>query len=163
MCVGLASRAHACCHAAESPCYCHAAATNACSGTSNIVFSNGLLGACGLMPGQHMHARPCTCGLHAQPCASRAAPPACLLPASPGAPPDPWSAFGVLHNVSDSVVAVLIPDGAHHSDLMYSTPQDSSALRGARDIIMAHVARWVQQAAVRKQQRPAAAAGTSAV
>lgn len=47
-----------------------------CRGTSNIVFSNGLL--------------------------------------------DPWSVFGVLHDVSDSVVAITIPDGAHHLDLMYS-------------------------------------------
>lgn len=30
---------------------------------------------------------------------------------------DPWSVFGVTADVSDSVVAVLIPDGAHHLDL----------------------------------------------
>lgn len=66
---------------------------------------------------------------------------------------DPWSVFGVTTDVSDSVVAVLIPDGAHHLDLMYATPQDSEDLKVARQTIMAHVARWVRQAA------PAAAGG----
>jgi lysosomal Pro-X carboxypeptidase len=58
---------------------------------------------------------------------------------------DPWSVFGVTADVSDSVVAVLIPDGAHHLDLMYSTPTDSDDLKAARQTIMAHVARWVGQ------------------
>lgn len=32
---------------------------------------------------------------------------------------DPWSVFGQLEDVSDSVVAVIIPEGAHHLDLMF--------------------------------------------
>lgn len=78
----------------------------ACRGTSNIVFSNGLL--------------------------------------------DPWSAFGVLSDVSDSVVAVLIPDGAHHSDLMYSRPDDSAGLAAARQAIMGHVKQWISQYAMQQ-------------
>ncbi|KAF6259247.1 serine carboxypeptidase S28-domain-containing protein [Scenedesmus sp. NREL 46B-D3] len=57
---------------------------------------------------------------------------------------DPWSAFGVMADVSDSVVAVRIPDGAHHSDLMYARPDDSAALTEARATIMQHVRRWVE-------------------
>jgi lysosomal Pro-X carboxypeptidase len=56
---------------------------------------------------------------------------------------DPWSVFGVLADVSDSVVAVNIPDGAHHLDLMYSRADDSAALRAARAAIMRHVEAWV--------------------
>jgi lysosomal Pro-X carboxypeptidase len=57
---------------------------------------------------------------------------------------DPWSVFGVTEDVSDSVVAVIVPDGAHHLDLMYSRPDDSQELTAARQTIMQHVARWVQ-------------------
>jgi lysosomal Pro-X carboxypeptidase len=57
---------------------------------------------------------------------------------------DPWSVFGVMEDVSDSVVAVIIPDGAHHLDLMYSRPDDSQELTAARQTIMQHVAKWVQ-------------------
>ncbi len=32
---------------------------------------------------------------------------------------DPWSAGGVLANISETVVSVLIPNGAHHLDLMF--------------------------------------------
>ena len=30
---------------------------------------------------------------------------------------DPWSSGGVLWNISDSLVAVIIPEGAHHLDV----------------------------------------------
>lgn len=70
-------------------------------GTSNIVFSNGLL--------------------------------------------DPWSVFGVLEDVSDSVVAVIIPEGAHHLDLMYSRTDDSQELTRTRATILQHVDRWVRE------------------
>ena len=36
---------------------------------------------------------------------------------------DPWSSGGVPENVStDSVISILIADGAHHSDLFFSDP-----------------------------------------
>jgi lysosomal Pro-X carboxypeptidase len=57
---------------------------------------------------------------------------------------DPWSVFGVLEDVSDTVVAVIIPDGAHHLDLMYSRPDDSNELRAARQTIMRHVLQWIE-------------------
>ena len=33
---------------------------------------------------------------------------------------DPWHGFGVLEDVSESVVAVVIPEGAHHLDVSTS-------------------------------------------
>ncbi|GIL95215.1 hypothetical protein Vretimale_1298, partial [Volvox reticuliferus] len=58
---------------------------------------------------------------------------------------DPWSAYGVLQNVSNSVVAVIIPEGAHHLDLMYSSPADPPSVQAARQVEMRHVRRWTDQ------------------
>ena len=37
---------------------------------------------------------------------------------------DPWHGGGVLQNISDTLLAVLIPNGAHHIDLMFTSPED---------------------------------------
>ncbi len=55
------------------------------------------------------------------------------------------AAGGVLEDVSDSVVAVTIPQGAHHLDLMFSHPSDSASLRAARQLEMRNVRRWIRQ------------------
>ncbi|GBG00380.1 lysosomal Pro-X carboxypeptidase [Raphidocelis subcapitata] len=63
---------------------------------------------------------------------------------------DPWSAFGVLERppgADDSVAVVIIPDGGHHVDLMFSHPEDSDSIRSARGEILDHVRRWVGGAA----------------
>ena len=56
---------------------------------------------------------------------------------------------GVLANLSDSVVAVLIPEGAHHLDLMFSHPLDPPSVTAARAAQRAHMRAWVDQAARR--------------
>jgi len=45
---------------------------------------------------------------------------------------DPWSAYGVKENLTDSLVAVIIEDGAHHLDLMFSNPNDPQSVIEAR-------------------------------
>ncbi|GLI61179.1 hypothetical protein VaNZ11_003469 [Volvox africanus] len=67
---------------------------------------------------------------------------------------DPWSVYGVLHNVSNSVVAIIIPEGAHHLDLMYANPADPPSVRAARQVEMRHVRRWIDQFYEMRQKRP---------
>ncbi|XP_021400710.2 lysosomal Pro-X carboxypeptidase isoform X2 [Lonchura striata] len=45
---------------------------------------------------------------------------------------DPWSAGGVTQNISNSLVAVVIPDGAHHLDLRSRNPLDPKSVQQAR-------------------------------
>ncbi len=61
---------------------------------------------------------------------------------------DPWHNGGVLEDISPTVVAVKIPNGAHHIDLMFSDPADAAYpdIKAARDAERQHIARWVAEA-----------------
>ena len=65
---------------------------------------------------------------------------------------DPWSSGGVLSaaNLSDSVAAVIIPEGAHHLDLMFSNPQDPASVTHARQVELQHIQKWIDQANARQ-------------
>lgn len=52
---------------------------------------------------------------------------------------DPWSVFGQLEDVSDSVVAVIIPEGAHHLDLMFRWGEQGSKEARKRTMLGWHV------------------------
>ena len=73
---------------------------------------------------------------------------------------DPWRGGGVTRNVSDSLVAIVIPEVGHHMDLMFSDPRDPPAVKAARELERAHMRRWVSEAARRAQrantERPSA-------
>jgi len=62
---------------------------------------------------------------------------------------DPWHPGGVLENISDTVVAVVIPNGAHHIDLMFSDPEDAAYpdIGHARAVEVVHMRKWVGQPA----------------
>mmetsp|Transcript_8280 Transcript_8280/g.34770 ORF Transcript_8280/g.34770 Transcript_8280/m.34770 type:complete len:540 (+) Transcript_8280:65-1684(+) len=70
---------------------------------------------------------------------------------------DPWSGYGVRHDINESVVAVLIPAGAHHLDLMWSTSVDPEGVKTARDLERSHMLKWVNQKAERMARRKAMA------
>uniref|UniRef100_A0A8C8U9J4 Lysosomal Pro-X carboxypeptidase n=1 Tax=Peromyscus maniculatus bairdii TaxID=230844 RepID=A0A8C8U9J4_PERMB len=56
---------------------------------------------------------------------------------------DPWSGGGVTEDLSDTLVAVNIPDGAHHLDLRPSTETDPPSLQLARSVELRHMKQWV--------------------
>lgn len=59
---------------------------------------------------------------------------------------DPWSAGGVTHNISESLVSIMIPDGAHHLDLRYSNALDPPTVREARALELKYFKEWIRQA-----------------
>ena len=67
---------------------------------------------------------------------------------------DPWSSGGVTpdkrpRGTPSSVAAVVISEGAHHLDLMFSQPDDPPSVVAARKAEVAHMHKWVEQAYAR--------------
>ena len=58
---------------------------------------------------------------------------------------DPWSGGGVLQSISDTLVAVVIPDGAHHLDLRAATPEDPPDVTEARILEESYIRKWSSQ------------------
>lgn len=59
---------------------------------------------------------------------------------------DPWSAGGVTQNITDSLVAVVIPDGAHHLDLRSHNPLDPKSVQQARALEICYMKQWIEEA-----------------
>ncbi|RMC07464.1 hypothetical protein DUI87_16936 [Hirundo rustica rustica] len=59
---------------------------------------------------------------------------------------DPWSAGGVTQNITDSLVAVVIPDGAHHLDLRGRNPLDPKSVQQARAMEVCLMKEWIEKA-----------------
>ncbi|XP_056139643.1 lysosomal Pro-X carboxypeptidase isoform X2 [Lampris incognitus] len=59
---------------------------------------------------------------------------------------DPWSSGGVTRNISDSLVAIMIPEGAHHLDLRYNNANDPPSVRTARALELMYFKKWIMQA-----------------
>ncbi|KAG5879017.1 hypothetical protein JTB14_009658 [Gonioctena quinquepunctata] len=58
---------------------------------------------------------------------------------------DPWSTGGVLKNISSHVLAVIIPDGAHHYDLRGANPKDTWSVIAARQFHVQHIHKWLDK------------------
>ena len=59
---------------------------------------------------------------------------------------DPWSAGGVTYNISDTLVALIIPDGAHHLDLRAATAFDPPDVVAVRATEVKLIGNWIQEA-----------------
>lgn len=60
---------------------------------------------------------------------------------------DPWRSGGVLADLSPSLQAIEVIQGAHHLDLFFSNPQDTPSVRAARQVELLAIKRWVAAAA----------------
>ncbi|CAL4995441.1 unnamed protein product [Urochloa decumbens] len=58
---------------------------------------------------------------------------------------DPWSTGGVLKSISDSIIALVEPKGAHHVDLRFSSKDDPDWLKQVRAKETRIIARWLKQ------------------
>ena len=57
---------------------------------------------------------------------------------------DPWRGGGVAVN-SSGISSIVIGQCGHHCDLMFSTPDDTAAIRDARRFEMEQVRKWIQE------------------
>ncbi|KAK2846694.1 hypothetical protein Q5P01_009693 [Channa striata] len=60
---------------------------------------------------------------------------------------DPWSSGGVNYNITESLVCIMIPEGAHHLDLRYSNARDPPSVRAARALEVKYFQQWIKQVA----------------
>ena len=58
---------------------------------------------------------------------------------------DPWSSAGVLQNLSDTLLAVIIDLGGHHLDLFFPTKNDPESVIKAREIEEQEIRKWIGQ------------------
>ena len=56
---------------------------------------------------------------------------------------DPWSSGGILKSQVGGVVAIIIPEGAHHLDLRGSNPADPVSVIQARKQERAFINKWI--------------------
>jgi hypothetical protein len=52
-----------------------------------------------------------------------------------------------MQNVSGSISAVVIPEGAHHLDLFFANREDPESVRSARHVQQAKMQEWIQHKA----------------
>ncbi|XP_024072233.1 lysosomal Pro-X carboxypeptidase isoform X2 [Terrapene carolina triunguis] len=58
---------------------------------------------------------------------------------------DPWSGGGVTRNITDSLIAIVIPEGAHHLDLRASNPGDPKSVLQARALEVQYMKQWIEK------------------
>ncbi|XP_036283791.1 lysosomal Pro-X carboxypeptidase [Pipistrellus kuhlii] len=66
---------------------------------------------------------------------------------------DPWSGGGVTRNITDTLVAIIIPEGAHHLDLRANNAFDPMTVLLARSLEVKYMKQWIRDfyASLRKK------------
>ena len=61
---------------------------------------------------------------------------------------DGWSVGGILRNLSDTLLAYNMPNGAHHSDLSHNWPSDTDTpdVKEVRELVAARLEEWLKTA-----------------
>ena len=68
---------------------------------------------------------------------------------------DPWIGGGITQNISDSLVAIIIPDVGHHIDLMFSNKEDTAEVKFAREFERRHIQKWIDEHNANRPEEPA--------
>ncbi|EGI66041.1 PREDICTED: lysosomal Pro-X carboxypeptidase [Acromyrmex echinatior] len=58
---------------------------------------------------------------------------------------DPWASGGVLRNLSQSAIAILMPDAAHHLDLRETNSNDPYSVRMTRKFHQFWIYQWIRE------------------
>ncbi|XP_043927145.1 lysosomal Pro-X carboxypeptidase [Protopterus annectens] len=58
---------------------------------------------------------------------------------------DPWSGGGVRKKISESLIAINIPEGAHHLDLRSKNVNDPASVLKARSLEIQYINKWIQE------------------
>ena len=64
---------------------------------------------------------------------------------------DGWSAGGNKLNLSDTLIAINIPNGAHHSDMLPSNVNDTNDIINARNTEKYYLTKWIKQIQTERQ------------
>ena len=59
---------------------------------------------------------------------------------------DPWRSGGVLSDLSPTIKAIQVGQGAHHLDLFFSNPADPPSVKAVREAEVAAIKLWIAQA-----------------
>jgi dipeptidyl-peptidase-2 len=66
---------------------------------------------------------------------------------------DPWHGGGILTNLTDNLVAIIIAEGAHHLDLRGSNPADPISVIQAREQEVSLLTQWMGEVATEKKKK----------
>jgi len=59
---------------------------------------------------------------------------------------DGWSSAGIATNITDkSLISILISEGAHHLDLMFSHPEDPPSVKIVRKFQLNTIKTWIKE------------------